>query len=413
MRPAPLAARAASRTTTAFLLAIDQFEELFTFADPDERRRFDRLLAAALEDPDCPLFVISTVRADFLDRFGEDLPRLVAVRNRLGRPWTLAPIGSRRPARGDRRPRPARRPRRQRGARRRWSPRRATSRGRCRWSRTRCTGCGNSAPGNRLSGRLFTDQGGLAGILSRSADDLLSDRPRRSSDPGAGASVPAGPGGPGGHAACPPEHIARRSGGCRRRRRVWPGPGQPPRRPAPPGRRQGEGPLRLITVTERRPLGQPDPRDADPQQGPGRCRQAAALLADAVGLHRTAQGAGGVARAARRRHPTWLEKEKAPSYQWSHERVREAVAALRQVGPEVVLSADEREFLGPIDPDAMLAELEAAGDDAQTPSADRRAARRPGRSPAGRGRRCGRDAQDRLVAGARRQRDGLDPVRPG
>jgi hypothetical protein len=59
----------------AFLLAIDQFEELFTFADADERRRFDRLVASALEDADCPLFVISTVRSDFLDRFAEDLPR--------------------------------------------------------------------------------------------------------------------------------------------------------------------------------------------------------------------------------------------------------------------------------------------------------------------------------------------------
>ena len=55
---------------TAFLLAIDQFEELLTFAEAEERRRFDRLLAAALGDPDCPLFVLSTVRADFLDRFG-------------------------------------------------------------------------------------------------------------------------------------------------------------------------------------------------------------------------------------------------------------------------------------------------------------------------------------------------------
>ena len=78
---------------TAFLLAIDQFEELFTFAGAEERQRFDRLLAAALDDPDCPLFLVSTVRADFLHRFGEDLPRLVAVRNRLARPWTLAPIG--------------------------------------------------------------------------------------------------------------------------------------------------------------------------------------------------------------------------------------------------------------------------------------------------------------------------------
>jgi Novel STAND NTPase 1 len=49
---------------TAFLLALDQFEELFTFADPQQRRRFDRLLAEALQDPDCPVFVISTVRAD-------------------------------------------------------------------------------------------------------------------------------------------------------------------------------------------------------------------------------------------------------------------------------------------------------------------------------------------------------------
>ena len=80
--PCATGCAAAKQDDTAFLLAIDQFEELFTFADADERRRFDRLLAAALEDADCPLFVLSTVRADFLDRFAEDLPRLVAVRNR-------------------------------------------------------------------------------------------------------------------------------------------------------------------------------------------------------------------------------------------------------------------------------------------------------------------------------------------
>jgi Novel STAND NTPase 1/TIR domain len=55
---------------------------------------------------------------------------------------------------------------------------------------------------------------------------------------------------------------------------------------------------------------------------------------------------------------TWLEKQKNPSYQWSHERVREAMAALRQVGGEVVLSGEQQEFLGPIDPPAMLEELE-------------------------------------------------------
>ena len=84
--------RGRKQEDTAFLLAIDQFEELFTFADPDERGRFDRLLATALADADCPLFVISTVRADFLDRF-DDLPRLAAARNRAGKAWTLTPIG--------------------------------------------------------------------------------------------------------------------------------------------------------------------------------------------------------------------------------------------------------------------------------------------------------------------------------
>jgi hypothetical protein len=84
--------RGRKREDTAFLLAIDQFEELFTCADKAERRRFDRLLATALADADCPLFLISTVRADFLDRF-EELPQLVNQRNGLGKPWTLPPVG--------------------------------------------------------------------------------------------------------------------------------------------------------------------------------------------------------------------------------------------------------------------------------------------------------------------------------
>jgi formylglycine-generating enzyme required for sulfatase activity len=157
---------------TAFLLAIDQFEELFTFSDPEERGRFDRLLAGALDDADCPLFVISTVRADFLDRF-EDLPRLVAVRNRVGRPWTLAPIGTEGlreviagPARlagldvsevqeamvAEARDEPGALPLVENALHWLWEKR----------------------TGNRLSGQLFTDQGGLAGILSGSADVLLA-----------------------------------------------------------------------------------------------------------------------------------------------------------------------------------------------------------------------------------------------
>ncbi|SET52496.1 Formylglycine-generating enzyme, required for sulfatase activity, contains SUMF1/FGE domain [Nitrosomonas marina] len=67
-------------TKTAFLLIIDQFEELFTFADEDSRKQFDALLTNALQDPECPLFLINTIRADFLDRF-ERLPSLQALYN--------------------------------------------------------------------------------------------------------------------------------------------------------------------------------------------------------------------------------------------------------------------------------------------------------------------------------------------
>ena len=64
----------------AFLLVVDQFEELFTFTEDAARKQFDALLAHALQDPDCPLFLISTIRADFLDRF-EQLPRLQSIYN--------------------------------------------------------------------------------------------------------------------------------------------------------------------------------------------------------------------------------------------------------------------------------------------------------------------------------------------
>jgi hypothetical protein len=160
------------RDDTAFLLAVDQFEELFTFANSEERLRFDGLLAAALEDADCPLFVISTVRTDFLDRF-EDLPRLVAARNRLARLWTLAPIDAESlreviegPARltgldvseikeamvAEARDEPGVLPLVENALHWLWEKR----------------------TGNRLVGRLFTDQGGLAGIFSGSADELLT-----------------------------------------------------------------------------------------------------------------------------------------------------------------------------------------------------------------------------------------------
>ena len=162
---------------TAFLLAIDQFEELFTFADADERRRFDRLLAGAIEDPDCPLFVVSTVRADFLDRF-DDLPRLVAIRNRAAQPWTLAAIdaaGLREIIEG-----PARlagldtdQVREAMVAEARDEPGALPLvENALHWLWERRTG-------NRLSGQLFTDHGGLAGILSSGADGLLAGLARQ------------------------------------------------------------------------------------------------------------------------------------------------------------------------------------------------------------------------------------------
>lgn len=53
----------------AFLLVVDQFEELFTFAEETEKQQFDAQLAYALSDENCPLFLISTVRIDFLEGF--------------------------------------------------------------------------------------------------------------------------------------------------------------------------------------------------------------------------------------------------------------------------------------------------------------------------------------------------------
>ena len=163
--------RGRKRDNTAFLLALDQFEELFTFADKGERQHFDRLLAAALGDADCPLYLLSTVRADFLDRF-DDLPSLIDLRNRLAHPWTLPLIGDEAvreiiagPARladldvsevrdamvADAHGEPGALPLVENALEWLWERR----------------------EGNRLSGRRYMDQGRLAGILSGSADALL------------------------------------------------------------------------------------------------------------------------------------------------------------------------------------------------------------------------------------------------
>lgn len=76
---------------TAFLLVVDQFEELFTFADPTEKRRFDAQLANVLQDKDCPLFLVTTVRIDFLEGF-EQLPRLSGLYNAACKRYLLKTI---------------------------------------------------------------------------------------------------------------------------------------------------------------------------------------------------------------------------------------------------------------------------------------------------------------------------------
>lgn len=77
---------------TAYLLVVDQFEELFTFSDPEESRLFDQQLATALKDNDCPLFLISTVRIDFLEGF-ETLPCLSELYNNHCKRYLLKTIG--------------------------------------------------------------------------------------------------------------------------------------------------------------------------------------------------------------------------------------------------------------------------------------------------------------------------------
>ena len=156
----------------AFLLVVDQFEELFTLAEEQPRQRFDALLAHALQDPDCPLFAVSTVRADFLDRF-EALPRLQAIYNSHCRRYFLPTISAR-------------------GLRD------------CIEQPARLAGLNvdevlvplldqahdeagalplvenalfvlwNKRAGDRLSGQYLHDAGGLAGMLSSQADALLA-----------------------------------------------------------------------------------------------------------------------------------------------------------------------------------------------------------------------------------------------
>lgn len=85
------AIRSVVKEGQAVLLVVDQFEELFTQSEVGEYRQFDRLLAAALSDPNCPFFLISAIRSDFMDQF-ENLPQLLQLYNHLKSEYLLPTI---------------------------------------------------------------------------------------------------------------------------------------------------------------------------------------------------------------------------------------------------------------------------------------------------------------------------------
>ena len=58
----------AGASGSEIVLAIDQFEELFTISNANERDRFLDLLIEALENSTAPISVVATCRADFLGR---------------------------------------------------------------------------------------------------------------------------------------------------------------------------------------------------------------------------------------------------------------------------------------------------------------------------------------------------------
>jgi formylglycine-generating enzyme required for sulfatase activity len=88
-----LADRLADDPGRAVLLVVDQFEELFTQAAPASRKRFDALLATALQASNSRLYLASTCRSDLAHRLADDLPQLAQHYNTLSRPYMLASMG--------------------------------------------------------------------------------------------------------------------------------------------------------------------------------------------------------------------------------------------------------------------------------------------------------------------------------
>ena len=84
--------RVAFPEDSRLLLVIDQLEELLTLTtDPEVLTRVDSLLASAVEDTDGPLYLVTSIRSDFLLRIGE-LPRLQGLLNAQAGRYDLQPL---------------------------------------------------------------------------------------------------------------------------------------------------------------------------------------------------------------------------------------------------------------------------------------------------------------------------------
>jgi WD40 repeat protein len=74
-----------------FLLVVDQLEEVFTLSSETGRKALDALIAAALADRDGPLYLVTTIRADFVVRFPE-LPMLQDALNEHAKRYYVKPM---------------------------------------------------------------------------------------------------------------------------------------------------------------------------------------------------------------------------------------------------------------------------------------------------------------------------------
>lgn len=75
----------------AFLLILDQFEELLTLSEESQRSQFESQISNALSDTECPFFLISSIRSDFLGDL-DKLPKLSNLYNRMCGRYRLGAI---------------------------------------------------------------------------------------------------------------------------------------------------------------------------------------------------------------------------------------------------------------------------------------------------------------------------------